>query len=51
MAARMMDVSYPAAKASVYEAVRLGILQQIGPEKAKRLKMFVARAIMDIYDA
>ncbi|MCL4373597.1 MAG: Fic family protein [Candidatus Marsarchaeota archaeon] len=51
MAARIMKVSYPAAKASVYEAVRLEILQQAGSGKAKRPKMFVARAIIDIYDA
>ena len=52
MAAKLMDVSYPAAKASVYEAIRLGILHQqemIGI--ANRGKRFVAHEILEIYDA
>lgn len=52
MAAKLMGVSYPAAKASVYEAVGLGILQQHeGSGSTNRKKRFVAREILEIYDA
>ena len=52
MAAKLMGVSYPAAKASVYEAAMLGILQQQEmPGITGRPKRFVAREILDIYDA
>ncbi|MCL4388502.1 Fic family protein, partial [Candidatus Marsarchaeota archaeon] len=51
MAAKLMSVSYPAAKASVNEAVKLGILQEDKDPSAKRPKMFIATSIIDIYDA
>ncbi len=51
MAANLMGVSYPAAKASVYEAVKLGILQEESNSNAKRQKKFIATSIIDIYDA
>ncbi len=51
MAAKLMGVSYPAAKASVYEAVKEGILQQDSRADRKRPKMFIATSIIDIYDA
>ena len=51
MAAKLMGVSYPAAKASVYEAVKLGILQEDEDPSAKRPKMFIATSIMNMYDA
>ena len=47
-----MGVSYPTAKAAVYGAVRLGILEQHEPVSGtRRPKRFVAREILDSYDA
>ena len=51
-AAKIMGVSYPTAKAAVYGAVKLGILEQHEPVSGtRRPKRFVAREILDIYDA
>jgi len=45
-----MGVSYPAAKASVHEAAKLGILQEDKDPSAKRPKIFIATSIIGIYD-
>lgn len=51
-AAEIMGVSYPTAKAAIYSAARLGILEELEPIGGmKRPKRFVARRILDIYDA
>ncbi len=52
MAAKPLGLSYPAAKAPVYRAVGLGILQQHeGIGSTNRKKRFVAREIQEIHGA
>ncbi|MGC8676284.1 MAG: Fic family protein [Candidatus Micrarchaeia archaeon] len=51
MVARELKVSYPAAKAAVLEAARLGILQYKESTVARRPKRFVAQRILEIYNA